>query len=231
MKKTLAIISIILFCLSIPTFFITFLLMEYIGDMSIFGAGIFIYGWIAFLFALIPLSSLIYGIIVTKHGVSCKKNIIAGVISLGLLVTFGCCSLSAIKDYDTSGSFLKDTEIETGLVLPKNVRAMSSSEYGGRLGNAKILDDFEREWFLEETKKENWTTLIPLRLELLLPESVKDGYSSFEYFSIYVKETRSFNPTFLENGEYNLICIAYDKDKFHLQILDSYKARLQIITE
>ena len=231
MKKLVSIISIILFWTSIPLFSIVFFVSIFLGEPAVFGNGLFIYTRIAFFFLIVPLSSLIFGIVMTAKRFPCKKNIIAGSISFTLLVLTGMIGIMNFRSFDTSGAFIHEVEVETGLELPKHTKAMSSWESGGRLGNAKLLDKDEQKWFLEETKKDNWVTTIPLRVELLIPNTIKNDYTKFDYYSIYIKELATFNPTNLENGEYSIICIAYDKDSYHLQIFDSFKARLQIVSE
>lgn len=215
-------ISIILFILSLLTPIVAFMIVCAVGDVNIFGvAGMTYYLWIMIPFSIVPLISLCFGIIIQfKHLLSAKKNIIAGSIVLLFMVLIGLSSFS--YESDQSGSFLEEVSQKTGIRMPSKVRAMSSHNYGGRVGNALLLDDLECLSFEYETKTVYWEKELSVFSAGILPSTLVMNLNNFNSFLLYVEPIDMYNPKELDSGKYELTFLAYAKETNHLLVFDCY---------
>lgn len=218
-------VSIILFIASIIAPILTFCIACLIGNVRVFGLAGMSYLWIAFLFIVIPLSSLIFGIVlIIKCKIKMIKNVIVGSISCIFMVSLGLTGINA--ECDQSGSFLRETSLTTGIVFPLNTRSMSYHYYDGRIGNALILDDEERVVFEQETTTSRWKEELSIIDKGILPSSFISTIGSFNSFSLFVQPTNEFNPKELNDGIYNVTFIAYKKEAHQILIFDSYIATI-----
>lgn len=216
------IISIVLFIAAILTVPIAFSLACVIGNVEVFGFAGMAFLWLMLPFCSVPLGSLLFGIVMTKRGVRSIKNIVAGSVAATFALIVGASSFSF--EIDGSGAFLREASATTGIALPEKVEASSYREYGGRVGNAIVLDIYEKSVFEEETRSGRWSPSLTPAMKTVLPAGMIAELGSFEAYCLYVSPLGEFSPEWLPRGEYEITFLSYKRAKGHLRIFDSYHA-------
>lgn len=142
--------SILLFIFSIISIFIGFFIMNILHETGkySFCDGVFIlYSWVLYILAVIPLASLIFGIIFNRRH-KCKKNIIIGIIMTAVLCLYGsfCFIFRMMYSFDTNYIYtLKET---TEIDFPEEcllVQQAPSPTYSTyiKFTNENEITDFE----------------------------------------------------------------------------------------
>ena len=215
------VLGIVLFVAAIAAVPLVFWLACGIGKVEIFGLAGMSYLWIMLPFSVVPFASLGFGIWIFRKAKQAKKNIIAGSISAFFMIAVGLYSF-AIQP-DRSGAFLREASSVTGISFPENVQSASYSYYGGRVGNALILDKTERTVFEVTIEGDGrWLYELPPASKGVLPPSLVLSLTGFDYYCLFVKPLDSFNPTDFPPGEYSLTLLAYKCAKSQLSVFDRY---------
>lgn len=199
------------------------------------GVDAFSYTYGAFLGIIIPLLSLILGIIYHGKGIKCVKNIVIGIIMSGFILLIS--SISLISD---TFNFQKDySEINVykdiiGIELPKEAKYTSIKWDQSYLKNhisstAKFKDKDESEIFYSNIKNSNnWIMMdnVSTILNNFIPDSMICYSKNKCYYSVYIDELGSYNTIPNETGDYHVKALMYDPDINTLKIEDfeySYK--------
>ncbi len=216
--KNSKLLSIILFIVSIAIAPIVFYFICTIGQIDIFGPPTMKYLWIMFPFASLPAISTIFGIIMTTKKQKTKKNIIAGSIAFSFMIIMGIYSFAF--ESNQSGSFLVETSKITGITMPTEVKSKSYHSDDGRIGNAILLNDNEKQAFELEIQTERWVDELTPASKGVLPFSIAAQSIKYDCFCFYMSPEGVFNPTTISSGEYKMVYLAYEKSKAHLFIYD-----------
>lgn len=166
--------------------------------------------WIAFIILPIPLTSLIFGILLTAKKRKYKKNIVSGAIMSVILCIYGCfCFIfkaPVVNDY----TYLQTLSNQVNIDIPDGGYLLVSYDetHYNSLAMYKINDE-DANQFVEQlnnnTNFKNDVSFIPSGImdypTLLSVSSTKD----YDYFAIYNTSTNKYN----DYGD-SLIYMAYD---------------------
>lgn len=202
------------------------------------------YCWIFFIFIPLPLASTILGFVFLAKKYKCKKNIVAGIVMCVLLAVYGSFTFiftdSSLHDFsyvselertvmidlpdsgyisratnpETDYSFgfvIGDKPIETDTEPPILSFAMIKFDDADEM--ARIISNDGR--FVSDMSHIPHNFIYPYYLEIL---------SDYDYFMIFDVETNIANyiPSYLSEDR-RFICLAYNKDKNILFVLDFIK--------
>lgn len=212
-KKSTKTISLILFILSFVSILFFVLILEIVIEsqpIPEFPSIMPSFMWIAFIVMLIPLASLIFGIILTAKKRKYKKNIISGAIMSTILCIYGCFSFlyksPVVNDY----TYLQTLSEQVNIDIPDGGYLLISYDetHYNSLAMYKINDE-DANQFVEQlnnnTNFKNDVSFIPSGIidypTLLSISSTKD----YDYFAIYNTSTNKYN----DYGD-SLIYMAYD---------------------
>ena len=182
------------------------------------------YCWVAWLFMLIPVGCLVYGILSKR-----KKNVAVGIVFAGLLLIVGCFYFVGLKQYATDLAYLEGLEAELGLSLPeersiitedwtKGTQTSSDDIYYKYDSVARFYDAGEVSAFLSTLDAGKWHSetepfagVIPVLAELQTRDCA--------YFLLYCRETKNFAET-EAMPQYNYIYMAWDTEESVLHITE-----------
>ena len=180
--------------------------------------------WIFWLFALIPVGCLLFGIF-------CKriKNLVIGIIFTALLVTFGSMAILTMSFYSTDISYIDSMEDELGIYLPSGGSIVT---HDWTKGNQKTTFDLYLKYesvarfnnantdgkFLSELSTQKWQSSNESIVEIT-PRALHLETQNCDYFLLYCYETKSFAHSELIS-KYNYVYMAYDRDEAILYITE-----------
>lgn len=122
---------------------------------------------------------------------------------------------------------MENVSHSTGIALPSETDARSVTLFGGRFGNAKILNDSELETFANETKWNIWLSSLPPASKGLLPDSFWPYVMNLKRFFVYLPSDGVFNPTNVAPGKYSVIFVGCDVSQKKITVLDLYKTDIK----
>ena len=214
----LKVISIILFIASFAALVPAAIIMVLMSESSkySFAQLTFVLNmWIFFVFAIIPASSLTFGIIF-KNKVKCKKNIISGIIMTIILGLYGCFSIIFRPFFSFNENYLNDVAIETNLNFPSEYLLVTNSISSSKETYVKFKNENEVIEFEKHITSSNlWenTSDLPSNLDLTILFTVK----SYDYFYIH---TVDVNNNIFNGDNVEQIILAYDIDNDVLVIYE-----------
>ena len=222
-KKEWKVGSILLFVFSIFSVPLAFVTLGFVAKNTDFPEE---YYWIFFLYVLIPLGSIVYGMLLKRKGYGGKKNVIIGGLMAGMLSVFGLLFGAISLTYSHSDELLIKAEETIGIDIPVYRLIQSEDEvYDDGAGNKKTkarcyvyFDDDKVETFEREMAADDkWMTTLPTYFVGI----VADDYGSeHEYFLICNVDTKEINRLPKESGEYYFICLLYDVENNQLEIIE-----------
>lgn len=222
-KKEWKVGSILLFIFSIFSFPLAFVTLGLVARNKDFFEQ---YYWIFFLYVLIPLSSIVYGILLKKKGYGGKKNVIIGGLMTPMLCLFGLLLWAIALTYSHSDGLLIKAEEIIGIDIPEYRSIQSENEaYDDETGNKRTkarcyvyFDDDKVEVFEREmTADDRWITALPTYLVGIVADEY-DG--DHEYILLCNADTKEINQLPKESGEYSFIGLLYDAEDNRLEIIE-----------
>ena len=217
--KKLKFTSNMLFFFTLLSPIVSFLLCGIIGEVSIFGvAGIVRYSWIMWLFIPIGILSFLSGKQLKRMNQKYRKNYVAALICLPLLLIFGSYRFIFNNiSYDCEKIYV--IEEQTALNLPKNVKIASTDLENYTISYVKINDEFEKANFEEEINNSTlWESSLNEKIKNILPHNLYLETLNFDYFIFYDFINGKYNSC--ESIEdYSYIFIAYDCETTRLIVL------------
>lgn len=164
--------------------------------------------WVFFVIAIIPLSSLVFGIICNNR-FKCKKNIIAGIIMTAVLVLYGSFCIIWRPFFSFDEKYLEDVAVETNINFPSEFLLVTETLSGSKETYVKFENENEVmkfETYIMSSDTWDYISNLPSNLDLTVLFSIQ----SYDYFYIHEIEnhgTSSFNERYIEK-----IVLAYDID-------------------
>ncbi|MBQ4571392.1 MAG: helix-turn-helix transcriptional regulator [Bacilli bacterium] len=206
----LKVISIILFIASFAALVPAEIIMALMSESSkySFAQLTFVLNmWIFFIFAIIPASSLTFGIIF-KNKVKCKKNIISGIIMTIILGLYGCFSIIFRPFFSFNENYLNDVAIETNLNFPSEFLIVTDTIKGSKETYVKFENENEVIEFEKEVMNLNiWDEIsnLPSNLDLTILVTIQ----SYDYYYIHTIDKHEANNSFIDRNIEQII-LAYD---------------------
>ena len=215
--------AILLFIFSIFSLPLAFVTLGLVGRGEDFVEE---YYWVFFLYMLIPLGSIVYGILLKRRGCGGKKDVIVGGIAAGVLCLFGMVLLAISLTYSHSEELLIKAEETIGIDIPEYRSLQFEGEAyddGDRNKTTKArcyvyFDDDKVEVFEREmTADDRWITAPPTYLVGVVADEY-DG--DHEYILLCNADTKEINQLPKESGEYSFIGLLYDAEDNRLEIIE-----------
>lgn len=198
--------------------------MEYFPDVKVSAynfsvsvpyAPVLDYLWGAWLLFPIPLLSMILGIKYYRKGLKCKKNIVAGIIVMILLLLMGIMTYINPVEQEYKNAF--EHQEVLGVKLPKEGRLFKIKL--NQTKNPQLIymlwknKDEANSFYKEIKENKNW---IPLsKVDPNVSTSLISKCTSQKkecYYSIYIEETKKYNKLPDKNGLYNIHSMLYDPE-------------------
>lgn len=132
-NKTLSILSIIIIVMAVLSMIQGFALIAIINHMMPVNAYVacFIeHSYLMFIFIIVPVVSIVFGLITHKKGFAYNKNIVVGILTTLIIIISGCL---CIFSYKISHEASYETEMTVMYHLPKN-----GKEVAGPINNDKV---------------------------------------------------------------------------------------------
>lgn len=182
--------------------------------------------WIMYLFAIIPLTSLMLGCIWRKKGFGGLANMILGGIMAVLLIIYG--SFSWLIPVDHSTAHIESAEARLKIDFPRleyvEMTDFSKDGVDQNYRNAymryKSIGYFDKEnsLLMEKLLDEDGRFLksLPSDFNGVIPYGALSG----DYFMLYRPDTQDVNTLPEESGKYNCIYITYSVKEKLLQIME-----------
>lgn len=209
-SKSTKIVSLILFILSFASIALFVLIIGIIirnQPIPEFPSLMPSFMWIAFIILLLPLASLIFGIILTAKKRKYKKNIVSGAIMSIILCIYGCFYFIFEEPIVNDYTYLQTLSNQVGIDFPSNGYLLVSYDeiqvesFAMYKPNDKDVDEFVYQLNNNNNFK-NDISFIPTNT---LSTSVLSNTINYDYFAIYNLTTNKFSEF---NGK--LIYLAYD---------------------
>ena len=184
--------------------------------------------------ALLPVSSIVFGIIALFKKYKTKKNIIIGIICV-VLVCFSSATFG-MADQSINKGLIAGFEEETGYDLPDAISVYSSKEtdleeidvYDLPEGTAREgwycsfdIDEIEGRHFARKIEDDpNWLTEAPEEYKKIF--GLETDFKDAGYFLAYNTVTGEYNKLPSEDGTYMFYNVSYDYDNQLITIEEYY---------
>ena len=231
MSKGQKALSLTLFILSIASIFFALIAMAILSSFINVNDA-YKNMWVFFLFAPIPIGSIIFGFICKKKGISAKKNIITGFIMLPFLIIYGCfCFIpfNTSLNPDKGDAFLQSVSAQTGVNLPRENESIKYYEYktGYTTQMSKIYNKCEivlskqanTDFYNEISTSSLWNDKCPTAFIGISPSIYEFGYDD-GYYMIFNTHTKEYNALPSTEGRHAFIAMRYDYNSGSLYIYD-----------
>ena len=219
--------SVILVILSVASFIVSFALIVMLsGRYPNASASEAMYhtarfAWLTFVFMLIPLGCLAFGI-----GLKIKKNLVIGIVFSALLLIYGGLLSVSLTQYSTDAEYLGRLETEVGIAFPEGMTVITQDWTGGKQTSsdeyllrydsvARFASPSDAEAFMDT---EAWLT-DKASITEGIPTITAIQTGDCEYFLLYCYETDSFNEA-VSKAQYNYIYMALDTEETVLYITE-----------
>lgn len=177
--------------LSIASILAAIIVVFIVGECVAFGLGGFCSeAWICYLFLIMPIATIIFGIVMEKNGFFAKRDIISGAVCSAVLICFALIPPSlAHVDYSCGFCF---TYVMNMPNYPnfKDYKAMSYSCYGGLCGEMIMYNQEDVESFKTAISKkgEIWQDNMPDSVSDALPHIVISKMKNFDMYFYKVEK-------------------------------------------
>lgn len=182
------------------------------------------FAWVFFLFMLIPLGCMAFGI-----GLKFKGNLVIGIIFSALMLIYGGLMSFALTRYSSDPAYLDTLETEVGIQLPDGMTVVREDWTGGHQTSsddyllryesvARFASADEATAFMQEANTAIWLT-DKTSIAESIPTLSNVITGGCEYFLLYCYETSAFNET-LSQPQYNYVYMAVDTEEGVLYITE-----------
>ena len=229
--KTTEILAWIAFAGAVLSPITAIILIVIIGENGFYDTTGFIrYAWIAYLFILIEVVSLIFGRILKKRGMQYIQNYAVPAVMIPLLLLLGSFSFIFKNNISYDTSYVTSAEEKIIFDLPDNIEVITR-EYA-LTDNSKCAVSYvtilsqEEQLCFERTVRNSskWTTHLSSTLQNSLPRNIQiELFVPFDYFLYFNISTREFNKYPFQEGTYDCIFLAYNCERGQLILLSDYR--------
>ena len=215
---------VILFIVTIVSFFAAVYLISYLYNLNNQHFNFYKSMWIFWCFLPIPVISIVLGYKYQKSGINCKRNIISGYIVGFLLLAYG--SFYFFPDYSKNYEEIYTYKEIINLELPSNgqleirnwvnyfdddktdyvtIKAYYAKEDVSKLVNSIKNSD---KWILSKE--------IESKIKIFIPSTFRSDDDV--YYSIYNMTTNEYNSLPKDSGIYSIYSMKYDISEKLLEI-------------
>lgn len=220
MKKFLSVILIILSAVSLIAGFVTVVAVSGRYPASSSAEALYHtarFSWIVFVFMLIPLGCLVFGI-----GCRQKKNLVVGIVFSALFLIYGGLLSAALIQFSMDPAYLDELEAELDIGLPDGMTVVtqdwtggtqtSSDDYWLRYDSvARFQSPSDADAFIQGMDAEKWLT-VKDSLAGSIPTVTGILTDNCEYFLLYCYETHAWNEA-VSVGPYRYVYMALDTEE------------------
>jgi len=184
--------------------------------------------WVLFLFAILPISSAVFGFVLKAKGYNkglYLKNIIVGLIMTVLLCLFGSLSYIVPDSYGNSDTPIIKVEQATGIDIPEHrgikTQDFSEGEEPFACYNSEIyFDESEVKEFEKQMATDGkWLPYVPNKL-IGIASSYAAYENFYDYALIYNTYTSEFNKLPEKNGKYHYINVFYNMEDNYMYVVE-----------
>lgn len=208
--------------LSIVSFILPFILAHTFGKTELFWyTGFERFSWLFFLFIPFSISSIAFGFVMKNKKVI--KNIIIGFVALTFSLIVPINHFTHDK-MDYSNKPLDNISSVTNIAFPSNKRIEtllngSVNEIYCQFENKTEINNFVKGL----SKGNKWVKYQMPTIKETVPERYISFSDDFDYFSLYVVQNDSFNPSSIVSGEYDVVYLAFKQQDSFLFAVDGLK--------
>lgn len=214
-------------------FFLSFIISSFPNVSAMEGMYYIIqYAWTAWIFAIIPVCSILYGRYINKRGNPKKGNIIVGAIFAVLLGVYGCFSPIFMRLYSTDIAHLQTLESDLKIDFPnqgtiisqdwtKGEQTSSDENYYKIKSVVRFQDGEAYTSFVQRLDEDKWCTSTETFFPLIPMLDQMEG-ADCDYHLLYCYEKDSFCETEAVSN-YNYIYIALDVEENVMYITEFFK--------
>lgn len=225
--KKVKIFANVIFWLTVISPMIAFSASCLIGEVEVFGVmGIVRYSWVMWLFMPLGILSMFFGAYLKKRNQKYKRYIIVAIICLSLLLIFGSYRFvfSDASCYDTDQ--ITSVEEKIGIDFPDSIKIATEKFDAYSVSYVKITSAEEKTDFESAILKNPlWKDELGTKITSLLPQNLEYEIIPFDYFVFYNVTSGEYN-TYPENGEYECVFVAYDKELQRFIVLNEFVVNL-----
>ncbi len=162
---------------------------------------------------IIPILSLVYGIIFKKKGYKCTKNIVIAIINIILVLLIFIMGLLA---YKSAIMFNKDYSKLIGFDIPDNSKGVYlkwNYDFSDEIVSYEAVyeDDASTKQFYENIKENsNWNQIDNIDNSNLIPNTLACKNNEECYYLIYNKTIDKYNLIPYVEGKYKIIAMMYN---------------------
>lgn len=219
------ILSLSFFSASIISFLISFF---FINSLEGTNADNFRYWWVFYSLSIIPISSLIVGIVLRKKDKCFVKNIVIGIFMTILLCVYGSVLLLCSSISDECESAVLQIEEYTGVDIPEyetmSIKAVSNNIFPPPNykyifdGNIYFSPDKVTQFEYALSDSLNWLAFIPEYLyDIAEPLGNTSGFSDIMVYNI---SENTINSLPSETGKSHYIVLLYDNNNNYMRVIE-----------
>ena len=169
-------------------------------------------------FLIVPVLSIVFGIIYYRKGYKTLKNIVAGVL-VGLYLIFEAYVFNNVKEYILDYNIIYSYKDYLDVELPNNGIIINSNVLGNYNVYYMVSYDEDNALMLVNNleKNNNWIKSSDYNEEL--NKLLLDPKTSYDdYIMIYNKTTKEYNILPSEDGKYDMLVVTFNNSTATLQI-------------
>ena len=186
--------------------------------------------WLLFVFAVIPVASIVVGYRLKASGYRASKNIVVGFIMAILLCIYGLLGVIAKPPAEMKNSavYLAGVEQRLEIDIPVYTNAATYEYPQGVQASAQRMMVFSSTLSFDEinaeafeatlTSSDKWMTVVPT--ELIGISSPGFASDQTDYIAIFNADTHEFNVLPAEQGKYRFIQIIYCPESNEMYIME-----------
>ncbi len=224
-NNTWKVLSIILFVASLLSIFVALVLVGIVSNAN----KLFVENmWLFFLFAPIPIASLVLGFMLKAKGYKYKKNTIAGIIMAALLCIYGSFSFIFANVYDHGDEPIDRAEQIIGIDIPEHKQISTQDWTKGTQSVSRgyiyftsdiYFESLTVEVFEKQLKNDDkWLSSVPN--DLIGITSPMSDYGFYDYVLVYNVDTSEYNTLPNDSGKYRFINILYRLEDNQMKIVE-----------
>lgn len=191
-------------------------------------SGTIRYSWRMYPAAIIPIASIVFGIVMKRKGYRAKANIVVGAVFLTLVLLYGSFWLFFSSVFQEGAEYIAGVESTLEIELPQcensvledTTDSKQSTVNGDRIYytcEAKLNESEKAELLKSIASSDKWMHGLPSTIEGMAPIT---QFKNPDYCIVYNETLGTFNELPDKSGTYKFIFISYDIQESSLEITE-----------